>query len=568
MARMTTMPSALHAPLARLVRSAFDEMVDALASVRFAASLAGALALLALVGILVPQLPESARSDPTATAAWLGNQRQGIGAAADWVYRLELYDIFHSVWMAGGFALLALSIAACTARRFAPIWRTVFHPVKVVPDAFMEGTKSSVVSAAAVDPAALERELRRRHFRVERWEQADDAWLFADRYPWAMLSTFLSHVALVLLMAGVVVTHFGGFTSRLFIAEGTSEPVFPLGHVPGMNVTLQSATRSSDPTDPSVEYRSQIAISSNGSQVKTCALTASQPCSYNGYRIRQAFYFPYGADIEVRDTRDGRVLYRHAVALTATRSAPHLVVSDSTGKVVLDQVVAFTSSVAGVDGALVEIPTLSDPVWIGLSGSASAPRMVAFQPGGGHDAVRLGLALHTGAWAAGLNFQFTAVETTPAAEVADLPLSAARSAVSTPPVVQWTESAPAAAGAEASPVLLISGLGDSPLSLHEGERAVVGGLEYRFVRQQPFVGVEVKKDRGEPLIWAGSAMLVLGLCATLWIPRRRLWARVNGDGLRMAGMAPRLANLTSEMEALVTAAARAPRDVSPSVGSR
>jgi cytochrome c biogenesis protein ResB len=68
--------------------------------------------------------------------------------------------------------------------------------------------------------------------------------------------------------------------------------------------------------------------------------------------------------------------------------------------------------------------------------------------------------------------------------------------------------------------------------------------------------LEVRKDRGEPLIWIGSAMLVLGLAATLWVPRRRFWARTNDEGLRMAGMAPKFVDLLPEFEALTAEAAR------------
>jgi cytochrome c biogenesis protein ResB len=86
--------------------------------------------------------------------------------------------------------------------------------------------------------------------------------------------------------------------------------------------------------------------------------------------------------------------------------------------------------------------------------------------------------------------------------------------------------------------------------LGEGDSSVVGNLEYTFVRSKPFVGIEVRKDRGETFIWIGSALLVIGLGVTLWVPRRRLWTRLDSDGFRIAGLAPRLANLRRELEFL------------------
>ncbi len=551
---MATMRSAFRSPVSMRTRFFVDELMRVLASVRLAAALAAGLGLLALAGILLPQLPGAARSDPVASAQWLDGQRGALGPAADWMYRLGLYDVFHSAWMAASFGLLALSVVACTGRRFAPTWRNVVHPVKAVPESFLLSSRPGVFRGPAADPVALERAMRRRHFHVERWSANGVEWLFADRYPWAQLATFVSHAAIVLLLAGALVTHFGAFTTRLFVAEGASAPVFPIGHAPAMNVTVASAAGSLDAHGRSLDARSEISVTTNGRTAKTCTITASQPCTWDGYRIRQAFFYSAGVDLQVRDTSDGRILFRQAVALTASREAPHVVVSDAGGRVLLDQVVAFTGSVDGVDGALLAIPGDTAPVWVGLAHPADGPALIVFQPGDGSQQRSLTVPLHASAPAGGLRFEFAGLETTPAAELPGLPAPGPEGGI--PPVAQLAGGR-LSDGSAAPPVLLLSGVGNRAVALHEGERAVVGNLEYQFVGQKPFVGLEVRKDRGEPLIWIGSAMLVLGLAATLWIPRRRIWARTDGDGLQMAGMAPKFADLGPEFEALAAESATA-----------
>jgi cytochrome c biogenesis protein len=552
---MATVHLPLRTPLPLRARTVVCEIVAILASVRLAAAIAAGLALLALGGVLLPQLPEAVRSNPGATADWLDGERRLLGPAADGLYRLGFYDIFHSVWLGIGFGLLALSVVACTARRLAPTWRNVAHPVKTVPDTFLDTARSSVFVGIPVDPGALEQTLRRRHFHVERWRTNDAEWLFADRYPWAQLATFASHAALVLLMIGALVTHFAGFTSRLFIAEGATGPVFPLGHAPAMNLTLETTSARFDLQGRPLDYRSKLAITENGIQVKTCTVTASQPCSYDGYRIRQALYFPYGVDLEVRGATDGRVVYRESISLTGALRAPHLVVSDSGGRVVLDRILAFTGSVGGVDGTLLTVPGRSLSLWVGLTPEASgSPGLFLFEPGATQDGLRLSVPLHASATADGLRFEFAGIETTPSAEVPGLPTSGLGASTAAPPLVQLAGAGTVQGSQAESPVLLLSGIDATPVSLHEGQSAVIGNFEYRFIQQKPFVGVEVKKDRGEVLVWIGSALLVVGLCATLWIPRRRLWARVNVDSLRMTGIAPRLANLRRELEALAAEA--------------
>jgi hypothetical protein len=154
--------------------------------------------------------------------------------------------------------------------------------------------------------------------------------------------------------------------------------------------------------------------------------------------------------------------------------------------------------------------------------------------------------------AGGLRFEFADLETSPSANVEALPATHTDGTLAVP-VLQLT-GANVSQTSDSGPVTLwLSGIGASaPVPLREGESAVVGDFEYTFVRLKPFVGIEVKKDRGETLIWVGSALLVIGLCLTLWIPRRRLWARLGSDGLRITGQAPRLANLRQELESLAS----------------
>jgi hypothetical protein len=185
------------------------------------------------------------------------------------------------------------------------------------------------------------------------------------------------------------------------------------------------------------------------------------------------------------------------------------------------------------------------------AGASGGPQLVLFEAGSASEAVRLTLGLHEEATSGGSRFAFTDLSASPVAAAPGLPL---------PPGTTSGETATlqllaaGQAGVSDPPQLSVTGIGAQPFSLKPGETAAVGGYEYAFMVEKPFVGVEVKKDRGETLVWAGSAMLVVGLCLTLWLPRRRLWAKVTADGLRIAGQAPRTGNLQGELAALAAEA--------------
>ncbi len=550
---MTAMQRRLALPAAAWKRVSPDRVLHLLANVRFAAAMVAALATLGLVGVLVPQVPAAAQADPATLARWLDGRRAAMGPAAVWLYRLGIFHIFHSAWLAAGLALLAVSVVACTARRFGPLWRNVRHPVKAVPDTYLEGAHHRLFAAGHIDAAAVDQVLRKHRYRVDHWQANGADWFFADRYPWAQLATFLSHAAIVLLIVAGLVTHFTGFTARLFVPDGGSDPVFPLGHDPGMNVAVTSASALTDPGGAPAGYMANLAISKNGTLAKTCTVTVTQPCGYDGYRFRQAFYLPYGADLQVRDVATGHILYRATVPLTGSKQAPRLRVTDAGGQVVFDQALAFSGSVGGVEGTSVDLPGLKRPVWAGLAAASpgEAPHLVLFEAGGAPGAIRLTLPLHGEAAAGGLRFAFTGLEASPAAPAPGLPLPTGAPLPGVPTLQLLTAGAP---GGPDSTELFIAGVGPQPLRLKPGETATAGGYEYAFLEQKPFVGVEVKKDGGETLVWLGSGMLVIGLCITLWLPRRRLWAKVSGDGLRMAGLAPRMANFPRELEAIASEA--------------
>ena len=64
----------------------------------------------------------------------------------------------------------------------------------------------------------------------------------------------------------------------------------------------------------------------------------------------------------------------------------------------------------------------------------------------------------------------------------------------------------------------------------------------------------MRRDRSDYLVWAGVLLIVLGLIATFWVPRRRFWARITQTRAAFAGQAPSHAKYTRELRALARAA--------------
>nr|NLI50158.1 cytochrome c biogenesis protein ResB [Propionibacterium sp.] len=76
--------------------------------------------------------------------------------------------------------------------------------------------------------------------------------------------------------------------------------------------------------------------------------------------------------------------------------------------------------------------------------------------------------------------------------------------------------------------------------LDQGRPTATGGLTYTFEREAAYTGLLINRDPGAPWVWVGSALTVLGMCLTMLLKHRRVWARVepSAAGATIALAAP------------------------------
>jgi cytochrome c biogenesis protein len=98
--------------------------------------------------------------------------------------------------------------------------------------------------------------------------------------------------------------------------------------------------------------------------------------------------------------------------------------------------------------------------------------------------------------------------------------------------------------------LLLTAKDQPPIALATGQPVTVGGYEYTFEGQRAFAGISVKRDAGAWFIWVATAMLLLGLALTFYVPRRRLWIKLDESGTRVAALAEKSGGFEKDMRAL------------------
>jgi hypothetical protein len=514
-----------------------------LTSVRFALGLITFLAAGALIGIVIPQLPIEMRDNPVAVDAWLAFQAERFGFATEAMYRAGLFTVFRSVWFLSALAVLVGSVCVCTANRLPPIWRNVFQPQTRVPDDYFERGQP-VTSVAAPDVETLSDALRRRHYRVATTQEAAATYLFADRYPWAQFATFVSHLALILFLAGGLVTVLTAREQQVLAAEGeTGTAIFAPGDRDHMQLYVEDAVGRFDETGFPLDFRSHLVVYQDGVEVARGVTTVNDPLEYGGYRFHQSAYFPDGAALRVRELATGRVVYDEVLALTSEAATPRVVLRDAGGTVLLDDVIVPTDFIEQAAGTRVFVPALGREFWIGArpGNEREGWQLIVFEtanPLGARGVLSEGERHDIG----GASISFVGMTSVPSTVARGVPGAI-------------PEAAAELSEGPSGPLLTLGPIAGRALALSPGEPVAIGDYEYTFGGKREFAGITVRRDPGSTLIWVATGLFLLGLALTFYTPRRRLWGKIAAGQAAFRGLGGRAMAIDKEIRQAAESAA-------------
>ena len=339
-----------------------------LTSVRWAAGLILVAALFSAAGVIIPQVPPQLADIPEQVEQHIEAQRGTFGFTTDalaefpWFYdaRGGVFNLYKQPYWYALVALVALAIAVCTVSRAPPIWRTVKRPPRRVNAAYFERARHRFAldlaepSTADAQAAALSDALRSRRYRVERIAESDGAVeLFADRFGWTQLATFVTHLALLLLLGATLVTKFGGEEYQFWVAEGESHPLFaPGAERPQIQIIVDDAIARFADDGQALDFRSRVRVAEGGVLAAQGDVTVNGPVHAAGYRVHQASYWEHGAALRIRDHASGQLVYSETHFMDQQLVGPRVRI-ERDGASVSEEVLGLQYAVAGEapDGA-------------------------------------------------------------------------------------------------------------------------------------------------------------------------------------------------------------------------
>ncbi len=280
-------------------RSDFIETVWALCcSVRFAVLLNVALALAAMLGTLIPQMPPGIQNFDQELKIFLDNAQSRYGDLSGLLHWAGFYDLYYSLWFRLLVVTVVFSIIMCTLNRWQPIMRQIRTPNLRFSDNFISGlSEKAEFRNVPVDLSTAERALRGalRKGRYRTVAQASDdgkaLYVYADRDRWSKLVTFVSHGALVMLIlvwAGMA--NFGWREQSVYFYPGDEVNV---GHDTNFSVRNDKFWIEYYEDGKTIkEYKHTLAVVENGQEVLTKTIVVNDPLRYQDINFFLVSYQP------------------------------------------------------------------------------------------------------------------------------------------------------------------------------------------------------------------------------------------------------------------------------------
>lgn len=259
-----------------------------LTSIRLTVAVLLTIAAAAVIGTLIPQ-----NKPPAYYQDYFGETLYPVLA------RLNLPDMYHSLWFQALLLLLALNIIACSLDRVKGVLKIVFSRTpSFSPNAFSQASATGPITVEAPLNAlrAPYRKLLDRQFSRTAEQQTDnDVFLFAETGRFSRLGVYIVHLSILLLLAGALIGSLFGFEGYVSLPEGQStDHIFLTGsgkkHDLGFTVRCDAFTVAFHDTGQPKEYRSRLAILETDRLLLEKDILVNKPLRFRGVGIFQSSY--------------------------------------------------------------------------------------------------------------------------------------------------------------------------------------------------------------------------------------------------------------------------------------
>lgn len=257
-------------------------------SVQLAIVLLSLIAFFALIGTLVPQREAAAELASRLSPALFS-----------FLTKMQIFDLYHSVWFFLLSGLLAVNLIICSLDRFPMAWRRFrTRPVPQNEDVFKDlpdENKFQVVSDVhkAADAAAVL--LQKKYRDVARTDAQGRVFLCAQRGRFSLFGVYIVHLSFLVLITGAIIGSVFGIEGYVNIMEGEAVSAIQL-RSGDQSLPLPFSVRCDkftvefyDSGAPKT-FQSDLTFLKDNQSVHSGKLLVNHPIVFDGFRFYQSSY--------------------------------------------------------------------------------------------------------------------------------------------------------------------------------------------------------------------------------------------------------------------------------------
>lgn len=257
-------------------------------SIQLAVALIALIAFFALIGTLVPQRE--------AAAELAGRLSPGLFSFLE---KMQIFDLYHSVWFILLAGLLALNLIVCSLDRFPAAFRRFrSRPTPHNDDVFKDLPPDNCIQAVGDVSRAVEaadRLLKKHYGATTRMDTADAVFLCARKGRFSIFGVYIVHLSLLVLIAGALIGSVWEIEGYVNITEGETVAAINLRNG-GSELALPFSVRCDKFTVELYEsgqpktFQSDLTFLQDNQVIHSGKLLVNHPIELDGFRFYQASY--------------------------------------------------------------------------------------------------------------------------------------------------------------------------------------------------------------------------------------------------------------------------------------
>jgi len=214
--------------------------------------------------------------------------------------RLQFTDMYHSTWFIGLLALFSINLTCCSIKNFPRVWKFVTDPTLVASPGIFKGSANraefSCDNSIQQTADMVAKVVAKDFAKTTLTEKEGKLYLFAQKGIYSRFGAYITHVAILVIMAGAVIGNLWGYKAFVNIVEGSainqvrsrneSAPIDLGFTVRCDNFDVSYYGNSNRPKD----YNSDLVILENGKEILHKRIEVNDPLTYKGIKFYQSSY--------------------------------------------------------------------------------------------------------------------------------------------------------------------------------------------------------------------------------------------------------------------------------------